>query len=596
MKPAASFHSRRSRHGNGTFSGAAPAAESARTLRVGMPIVPDTLDPVRASDLPALMLMAGLYDTLYTLDPLAPSTAIVPLAAEALPEISPDHRTLTVRVRRGILFTPHRSFGGKPRELVAADFAYGIRRVLDPRLRSPGLYLLEGKIEGLDELAARAKTAGTGLDYDAPIPGLVVLDRQTLRITLARPDPMFPFLLANVLLAAVPREAVEAEGNAYSQSPVGTGAFIVERFTPRQRLVYVRNPGYRRVLFDDLLTPSTRTAQPSHPMRGVRLPAAQRIEFSTTPEASAELLAVRRGELDLIMLGAPDLATGNGQLKPELSREGLVFVRRPSPSSYFYFFSLRDPVVGGNDRPRIALRRAIAMSFDDDEWIRVFDAGFSTLRQQAVPPGVDGYLDGYRNPNMFDPTAANALLDRFGYLRGPDGYRRNADGSALVVPVLFGTSSTSRQAAEFMKRMLDRIGVRGAFEFVPVAERLKRMSQCRFGLATMDWSLDVPDGANVMSMFWSRAIGSANLACYTDPAFDAVYEKVLVTPSGPARTAMFRAMQERIDAYAPARPLPIGDMLLLKRNDVRGPYGAFSDWLGVLTLGFQPAGQSAGSR
>jgi peptide/nickel transport system substrate-binding protein len=192
---------------------AASATDAPRALRVGMALVAETLDPARADNMQALMQMAGLYDTLYALDPLAPRAAIVPLAAEALPEISPDHRTFTVRVRRGIFFTTHPAFGGKPRELGAADFAYAIRRVLDPRLHSPGPYLLEGKIEGMDELAARAKAVRMGLDFDAPIPGLTVIDRQTLRIRLNQPDPFFSFLLANVLLSAVPREVVEAEGD-----------------------------------------------------------------------------------------------------------------------------------------------------------------------------------------------------------------------------------------------------------------------------------------------------------------------------------------------------------------------------------------------
>jgi peptide/nickel transport system substrate-binding protein len=156
---------------------------------------------------------------------------------------------------------------------------------------------------------------------------------------------------------------------------------------------------------------------------------------------------------------------------------------------------------------------------------------------------------------------------------------------------LLGTSSTARQTAEFVKRMLDRIGVRATFEFVTTAERVKRMANCRYGLGGMDWVLDVPDGANVMSMFWSKSIGSVNMACYADPAFDAAYEKALITPSGPERTELFRTMQARIDAFAPARPRPMGDTLLLKRGDVRGPFGTFSDWLAVVSLGFEPVAQ-----
>ncbi len=572
------------------------ADSSPRALRVGMPLVPETLDPARADNMQAAMLMGGIYDTLYVLDPIARPAAIVPHAAAGLPEISADYRTITVHVRPGIFFTPHPSFGGKPRELTAADFAYAFKRVVDPRIRSPGLFLVEGKVEGLDALAQRAKDAGTAIDYDAPLPGLAVVDRYTLRFRLTAPDPIFPFLLANTLVAGVAREAVEAEGDTYGQHPVGSGAFVVAAYVPGQRLVFSRNPAFREMHWEDLRKPDSVTTPAAHPMRGKRLPAADGIVFTSTPEPSAELLALRRGELDLIYLASPELATQDGKLKPELGRAGVRLVRDDTPSSLMTFFSMKDPVVGGDALEKVALRRAIAMAFDDDEYIRVIDAGFSTVRHQIVPPGVDGYLPGYRNPNLFDPAAANALLDRFGYKRGSDNFRRNPDGSALTIATLMGTSSEARKYAEFTKRMLDRIGIRAKFEMVSPSERLKRMNRCRFGMSGMDWGLDVPDGTNPMSMFWSKSIGSVNMSCYADPVFDAAYEKALVTPSGPERTELFRTMEMRLDAMAPVRPRPVSDTLLLKRSEIVGPFATINDWIQVMTLGIDTKAASASAR
>jgi len=575
---------------------AAGADTPVRALRVGMPLIPDTLDPARADSMQAMYLMAGIYDTLFVLDPVARPAAIVPMAAAALPEVSADYRTFTVRVRPGIFFAPHPSFGGKPRELIAGDFAYAFKRIVDPKIRSPALYFLQGKIEGPDALAKRAQYAGAGLDYDAPVPGLVVVDRQTLRIRLNAPEPIFPFLLTSPVFAGLAREAVEAEGETYGQRPLGTGAFVVTAFVPGQRLAFARNRAFRSLDWEDLLTPASRTAHPAHPMRGKRLPGADRIEFSSTPESSSELLALRNGELDLIYLASPELATQGGKLKPDLAGAGLRLVRDPMPVSILTFFSMRDPVIGGNARERVALRRAIAMAFDDNEYIRVLAAGLSTVRQQVVPPGIDGHVPGYRNPNMYDPATANALLDRVGYRRGPDGYRRNPDGSGLTVPALIGTSSDARKSAEFTKRMLDRIGVRVTFETVTGSERLKRMTHCRFGMAVMDWALDVPDGTNIMGMFYSKSIGSMNMSCFVDSAFDVAFEQALVTPSGPARIEQFRTMQMRLDAMAPMRPRPVGENLMLKRGNVIGPFATSNDWLQVITLGVETSATSTSKR
>jgi oligopeptide transport system substrate-binding protein len=559
-----------------------------RVLRLGMPGIPETLDPARSTDVMESWVMAGIYEALYLLDPLARPAAIVPFAAAALPEVSADYRTFTIRVRPGAYFTPHSRFGGKARELTAADFAYAIKRVLDPAVHSPSLFLLEGKIEGLDALAMRAKDAGQPLDYDVPVTGLVVVDRWTLRIRLTAPDPAFPFFLALPQTAGVAREVVEAEGSAYGQRPIGSGAFVVDAFTPGQRVTLMRNRSFRAVRWDDLLTPESMTAHSTHPMRGKTLPGFDRIDISTTPESSTQVLALRNGELDIIYL-ISNVATENGELKPELAREGLMLVRIAAPIVMMFRLSMLDAVLGGNAREKIALRRAILMAFDDEEWIRVFTTRVLSIRDQLVPPGIEGHIPGYRNPNRFDPAVANALLDRFSYKRGPDGYRHNRNGSALIVNVLMGTTSEERKIAEFTKRMLDRIGIRVAFEATAINEYSKRMSRCRYGMATMGWVLDVPDGTNPLAPFHCKAIGKENDCCFSDPQFNATYESALVSPPGLARMELFRTMQSRLDALAPVRSLPSGEALVLKRTGLLGPYGTFNDFIQLLTL-------SAGSK
>jgi ABC-type transport system substrate-binding protein len=218
------------------------------------------------------------------------------------------------------------------------------------------------------------------------------------------------------------------------------------------------------------------------------------------------------------------------------------------------------------------------------------------VRQQLVPPGIEGHIPGYRHPNGFDPAAANALLDRFGYRRGNDRIRRNPDGSTLTIGFLMDTTSQSRKRAEFIKRMLDRIGIRIAFESTGKAEVLKRMLHCRFGMALMDFGFEVPDGTNLLIAFYGKSIGSINMSCYADAEFDAAYETALVLPPDAARTALFRTMQSRLDVYGPVRPLPFGDLLFLKRPGVIGPFGTMNDWLQLMTLAVEPRAPPAPAR
>jgi ABC-type transport system substrate-binding protein len=101
---------------------------------------------------------------------------LVPRALESMPVVEDGGRVYLCRVRKGIYFTPDPAFRGQRRELTAADFAYGFKRVLDPAVKSPWLWMIDGKLVGAD--VARAKAEKTGrFDYDAPIAGLEVVDR-----------------------------------------------------------------------------------------------------------------------------------------------------------------------------------------------------------------------------------------------------------------------------------------------------------------------------------------------------------------------------------------------------------------------------------
>src|SRR5262249_16167236 len=161
------------------------------------------------------------YEAMLGYDYLARPVKLVPQTLEAMPSVSDDGATYVFKFRKGIRFTPDPAFKGKPRELTAADQAYAIRRILDPAAKCPWLWLIEGKIVGADEARTKAESTGK-FDYDAPIAGLEVVDRYTLRIRLKQPDLRFLYALAVPNTAAVAREVVEAYGLDFGAHPVGT--------------------------------------------------------------------------------------------------------------------------------------------------------------------------------------------------------------------------------------------------------------------------------------------------------------------------------------------------------------------------------------
>ncbi|HET8585918.1 MAG TPA: ABC transporter substrate-binding protein, partial [Casimicrobiaceae bacterium] len=168
-------------------SRAAFAADLQKVLRIASNDIV-SLDPQQGTDLYSTRVATSIFEGLYEFEYLSSGSKVIPCTAEALPVISDDGKTWTMRVKKGIYFTDDPAFKGKPRELVAVDYAYSIERVMDPNLRSGGDPALSDLIVGARTLVDAARKPGGKFDYDTPIAGLATPDRYTLVIRLNHPD------------------------------------------------------------------------------------------------------------------------------------------------------------------------------------------------------------------------------------------------------------------------------------------------------------------------------------------------------------------------------------------------------------------------
>src|SRR5262249_53154024 len=147
-----------------------------------------TLDPALSNDIYSQELVGNVFDAPLRFDMLARPAQLRTNTAASLPEMAPDFRELTLRIRPGIFFADDPAFHGRPRELTAADYEYALRRNFDPRLNAPGhADLVADDILGLEALYQKAVATNTPFDYDAPVEGLQLLDRYTLRIRFGHP-------------------------------------------------------------------------------------------------------------------------------------------------------------------------------------------------------------------------------------------------------------------------------------------------------------------------------------------------------------------------------------------------------------------------
>ena len=183
-------------------------ADPKKVLRYVFPVAETGFDPAGVHDLYSAHVNGSIFETLFTYDYLASPAKLVPRTAVALPEVSADGLTYTIRLQKGIYFAADPVFKGKKRELTSADYVYTFKRLLDPSLRSPNSWLLDGRILGMEALLKQAQKTGK-FNYDQSVAGLQTPDRYTLVIRLTSPDQNFPMLLAHQPAGAVAREVIE---------------------------------------------------------------------------------------------------------------------------------------------------------------------------------------------------------------------------------------------------------------------------------------------------------------------------------------------------------------------------------------------------
>ena len=533
------------------------AIEPVKVVRTAYASAENGFDCAIESDEFTGTLCDNIFDTLLQYDYLARPIRMQPRAALALPEISADGKTYTIRLKRGITFTNHPAFKGIKRELVAADYVFSMKRLLDPTNRSKWQFLLDGKLEGLNELAAEAKKSGK-FNYDKPIRGLEAVDSHTLVIRLIAPDYNLPYILAMPATAAFAREVVEQYGTTVGEHPIGTGPFRLKEWRRSSRITLEANPDFRGEAFESVGNDGSKDALIVAHLKGKRLPLIQRIEIDVIDEDQPRWLAFLGGEHDYIRPIPPPLADAafpGGKLAPNLIRANITTTPDEGAWLTYTTFNMEDKTIGGYTPERIALRRAISMAFPIQDEVAVIEKGQAEAAWSPIARGMAGFVDEKASFHEYNPARAKALLDIYGFIdRDGDGWREMPDGSPLVIDHASVPDQRVRSRNELWGRAMERIGVRMTFNKVEKLPELRKLATLgKIPMFTYGWIADYPDGENFLQLFWSKSIGGANYTRFSRPEFDALYERIKVMPDTPARTELYRQMVHILWVYNPWR-------------------------------------------
>lgn len=532
-------------------------ADPKKVLRYVFPVAETGFDPAGVHDLYSAHVNGSIFETLFTYDYLASPAKLVPRTAAALPEVSADGLTYTIRLQKGIYFAVDPVFKGKKRELTSADYVYTFKRLLDPSLRSPNSWLLDGRILGMDTLLKQAQKTGK-FNYDQSVAGLQTPDRYTLVIRLTSPDQNFPMLLAHQPAGAVAREVIEKyrdKAGFVMGHPIGTGPYMLSRWTPGSRIILKANPDFRSFVWNfKASTPEDQKIVKA--MQGKKMPQIGEIDIQVMEEGQSRWLSFIKDEVDLFALDGELTvqALQDGKLKPELVKKGVQLSRITDPSIDYHYWNMQNPIVGGLSKDKIALRRAMAMAFSADNYINILQKGDSQKLQAPIPSGVVGYDPNYRSSIPYSVKAANLLLDRYHYKVAADGWRTQPNGKPLVIEMtLSGNNLRSQQQAEFWKKTLDSIKIKMTTKSMPFAEALKLEKQCKTMFKASAWIADYPDADNFMQLFYGKNIKITNNGCVKIPEYDRLYEQAQKMTPSPERDAIYAKMSRLLEVYMPVQ-------------------------------------------
>ncbi|MEY3473560.1 MAG: hypothetical protein RL087_18 [Pseudomonadota bacterium] len=543
----------------GPAAAQAAAAGGPKTLRYAFPVAESGFDPAQVTDLYSNTVIAGIFEGPLEYEFLAKPARVRPSTAAAMPEVSADFRTFTVRIKPGIYFADDPAFKGVKRELVAADYIYSLKRHYDPRWKSGKLYLFENaKILGLSELRKELIAAKKPFDYDREVEGVKLLDRYTFQVRLAQPEPRFlQLMVGGATWGALAREVVEFYGDKVGGHPVGTGPFRLAQWKRSSKMVLERNPAYREVFYDENPPEgdSVRQATAAR-FKGRRLPMLDRVEISIIEETQPRWLSFLNAGQDLIEQLPAEFSTvaiPNNQLAPNLRKQGIHMERYPRADVAVSYFGMENPVVGGYEPHKVALRRAIAMAVDLEREIRLVRRNQAIPGQGAIGPETYGYDPAFKSEmSSYDLSRAKALLDLHGYVdRNGDGWRDQPDGKPLVLEYATQPDQQSRQLTELWKKNMNALRIRIEFKVAKWPENLKASRTGKLMMWGVGWSAGAPDGDTFIGLGYGPNKGQANHARFDLPAFNRLYEAQRQLPDGPERLTLMHQARDLMVAYMP---------------------------------------------
>ena len=455
------------------------------------------LDPATQTDGLSLTVSQEMFQNLVRFEP--GTFDVRPDAARAW-TVSADGKTWTFVLKRGLRFSD-----STPLDAAAVKFNFDRWRDSKNPYRGSNV-----------PFGYYASMFG-GFDGASAIASVAAPNARTVAIHLKnRFGPLLRDLAMPSFAIGSPAAIAKMGSDAFNQAPVASGPYVLEDWEHDDHITLTANPSWR----------------------GPK-PAYRTVIIGDIPDQSTSVLAMKKGDVDMLMDPRPDDA------KDLAAQHGIVLYHPPSNNvSYLALNVEKKPF------DNLLVRQAIGYAIDKTALVRGFFAEGAVVADNWTPPGMLGE-DRTVKAYPHDVAKARALLARAGIGRfTTELYYPTSPRPYMPEP---------QRIAEAIQANLRDIGIDVTLEPFEFGIFLSKVRNGEHPMCLIGWTGDNGDPDNFMYPLLdqdSAVKGQAqNYSFWRDPRFHALMLAGQQASSDAERSGIYRRANAMIADQAPAIPL-----------------------------------------
>ncbi len=482
----------------------------------------NSLDPAFAKDQASIWACSQLFNGLVQLND---SLLVKPSIAKSW-QVDDNGSRYTFTLRDDVFFHENKLFTNiNQRRVSAYDFEYSFVRLIDPKLASPGAWVM-----------SNVKT-------------FKAINDSIFLMELHKPFPPFLGLLSMPYCSVVPQEIIEQ--NVFDEQPVGTGPFRFQYWKQNVKLVYRKNSDY----FE----------------KG--LPYLDAVAITFIKDKQTAFLEFLKGNLDFISgIDASykdEVLDKEGHLQ-EKYNDKIKFYSLPYLNTEYLGFLMDSSNMSLSNQLKI--RKAINYGFDRNKMIRF-------LRNNVGTPATKGFI----------PEGLPSFTETLnGYDYNPELARKLIQDCQLEQDhnIVLSTTSSYLDICEFIQNQLGQFGLNIEVSINPPSTHRQMVATSKLDFFRGSWIADYGDGENYLALFYSKnhSPKGPNYTHFSSKKYDLLYEKSLLEKSIIERHALYNEMDQIIIDNAAIVPLYYDRVLRFVQNDIVGFQGNAMNMLNLKSV------------